>query len=56
MQREVVAAPQFWNVGQTIDHLLREADDLPELFFDIYVVDPLNRPVGGVAISRDGSR
>ncbi len=40
MQREVVAAPQFWTVGQAIDHFRRESDDLPELFFDVYVVDP----------------
>lgn len=52
MQREVMAAPQFWNVGDTIDHVRRQGEELPELFFDIYVVDPLNRPVGGVAISR----
>jgi magnesium transporter len=52
MQREVMAAPLFWNVGDTIDHVRRQGEDLPELFFDIYVVDPLNRPVGGVAISR----
>ena len=52
MQREVMAAPQFWNVGDTIDHIRRQGEDLPELFFDIYVVDPLNKPVGGVAISR----
>lgn len=52
MQREVMAAPQFWNVGDTIDHIRGQGEDLPELFFDIYVVDPLNRPVGGVPISR----
>ena len=52
MQREVMAAPQFWNVGDTIDHIRSQDEDLPELFFDIYVVDPMNRPVGGVAISR----
>lgn len=52
MQREVMAAPQFWNVGDTIDHVRAQGEDLPELFFDIYVVDPLNRPLGGVAISR----
>src|SRR5207253_6392404 len=40
MQREVVAAPQFWTVGQAIDHFRKDADDLPELFFDVYVVDP----------------
>jgi magnesium transporter len=51
MQREVVAAPQFWTVGQTIDHFRREAADLPELFFDIYVVDPRYKPVGAVPVS-----
>ena len=52
MQREVMAAPQFWNVGDTIDHIRKQGEEMPELFFDIYVVDPLNKPVGGVAISR----
>ncbi|WP_411286950.1 magnesium transporter [Phenylobacterium sp.] len=51
MQREVVAAPQFWTVGQTIDHLRRESDDLPELFFDVYVVDPSYKPVGAAPVS-----
>ncbi len=51
MQREVVAAPQFWTVGQTIDHFRKESDDLPELFFDVYVVDPSYRPVGAVPVS-----
>jgi len=51
MQREVVAAPQFWTVGQTLDHLRRESDNLPELFFDIYVVDPAYKPVGAAPAS-----
>jgi magnesium transporter len=51
MQREVMAAPQFWNVGDTIDHVRKQGEDLPELFFDIYIVDPLNRPVGSVPVS-----
>jgi len=52
MQREVVAAPQFWTVGHTIDHLRGNEGDLPELFFDIYVVDPAFKPVGAVPVSR----
>jgi magnesium transporter len=51
MQREVVAAPQFWTVGQAIDHFRKETDELPELFFDIYVVDPAYKPVGAVPVS-----
>ncbi|HUZ13804.1 MAG TPA: magnesium transporter [Caulobacteraceae bacterium] len=52
MQREVVYAPQFWTVGQTMDHMGREGEDLPELFFDVYVVDPTMRPVGAAPVSR----
>ena len=51
MQREVMAAPLFWTVGQAIDHMRDNADDLPELFFDIYVVDPSYRPVGALSVS-----
>jgi magnesium transporter len=51
MQREFVAAPQFWTVGQTIDHLRADGDDLPELFFDVYVVDPAYKPVGAAPVS-----
>ena len=52
MQREVVAAPQFWTVGQALDHIRSAGADLPELFFDIYVVDPLNKPLGAAPVSR----
>ncbi len=51
MQREVVAAPQFWTVGQAIDHFRKEADELPELFFDVYIVDPSYKPVGAAPVS-----
>ena len=52
MQREVLAAPQFWTVGQALDHMRYAGDELPDLFFDIYIVDPMNKPVGGAPISR----
>ena len=51
MQREVMAAPSFWNVGHTIDHMRENGDDLPELFFDIYVIDPSHRPIGALPVS-----
>lgn len=51
MQTEFIAVPPFWTVGQTIDHM-READDLPEDFYEIFVVDPAHRPVGTVALNR----
>lgn len=52
MQREVMAAPQFWTVGHAIDHIQQSADELPELFFDVYVVDPAFVPTGAVAVSQ----
>ena len=39
MQTEFIAIPPFWTVGQTIDYL-REDKELPDEFFQIYVVDP----------------
>ena len=51
MQRELVAVPLHWSVGQTIDYL-RNTKDLPDDFYSLYVVDRLNKPVGSVALSR----
>ena len=56
MQREVVTVPAFWTVGEAIDFLRRSADGddatLPEVFYDIFVVDPLHHPVGAISLSR----
>ncbi len=52
MQREFVAAPEFWDVGRTIDHMRQVGEDLPDLFFEIYVVDPTFKPIGAIAVSR----
>jgi len=51
MQREVVAVPAYWTVGEAIDHL-RDARGLPEQFYDLVVVDPRHRPAGRVSLSR----
>jgi magnesium transporter len=51
MQTEFIAVPPFWTVGQAIDHM-REAEDLPDDFYEIFVVDPTYRPVGTVALNR----
>ncbi|MGC6499663.1 MAG: magnesium transporter [Henriciella sp.] len=52
MQREFLAAPEFWTVGQAIDFARNNADELPTDFYEIYVVDPLNRPLGYVLLSQ----
>jgi magnesium transporter len=52
MQREYVAAPEGAMVGDVIDRMRAEATELPDVFFEIYVVDPAMRPVGAVAVSK----
>jgi len=52
MQREFVAAPEFWTVGATIDHMRATGQDLPEIFFNVYVVDPGFHPLGFINLSR----
>ena len=51
MQREVVTAPPFWTVGRMIDWL-RGAEELPERFYDVIVVDPAMRPLGRAPLGR----
>ncbi len=51
MQRELVAVPSYWTVGETID-FLRAAKDLPDDFYDLFLVDPAHKPVGSVPLSR----
>lgn len=52
MQREFVAAPEFWTVGDTINHMRETGEGLPEVFFNIYVVDTKFVPVGFVPVSQ----
>jgi magnesium transporter len=51
MQADFVAVAPFWNVGQVIDYM-RDTEDLPETFSEIFVVDPGYRVLGAVELSR----
>ena len=51
MQTDFIAIPPFWTVGQTIDYLRREAD-LPDEFFQIYVVDAAYQVLGTIALDK----
>ncbi len=50
MQREMIAAPEHWCVGDVIDYL-RGNDDLTTDFWEVFVVDPAHRPVGSCQLS-----
>lgn len=51
MQRKFVGVPPDWTVGRVID-FMREAEALPQDFFEIYVLDPGQHPLGAVPVSR----
>lgn len=51
MQREIVAAPIHWNVGEAIDYL-RDIDGLPEHFYHLVLVDPRMKPLGHIGLGR----
>ena len=51
MQTDLIAVPPFWSVGQTID-FMSEADDLPDRFYEVFVVDPAYHLIGSAALNR----
>ena len=51
MQREFIAIPGNWSVGQTIDYF-RESKDLPEEFLEIFIIDSNFKPIGTVPSSK----
>src|SRR3546814_865702 len=51
MQRDLLAVPSSWTVGETIDYM-RAAKDLPDDFYDLYIVDPKHQPLGYLPLSR----
>jgi magnesium transporter len=51
MQTEFIAVPPSWTVGDVIDHL-RETVDLPDRFFELYVVDEAGKLLVAVGLDR----
>ena len=50
MQRELIAVPEHWTIGQVID-FLRENPDLATDFWEIFVVDSGHHPIGTIRLS-----
>jgi magnesium transporter len=51
MQDEFIAVSPSWTVGQAIDYM-RETAELPERFYELYVVDDESRFLGAVPLDR----
>ncbi|MBX9815240.1 MAG: magnesium transporter [Proteobacteria bacterium SG_bin5] len=50
MQRELIAVPEHWTVGDVLDYL-RQDDALTTDFWEVYVVDPQHKPIGACHLS-----
>jgi magnesium transporter len=50
MQREVVSAPEYWTVSQTLEHI-RTSAHLPRRFFEVFVVDAMFHSRGTIMMS-----
>jgi magnesium transporter len=51
MQTEFIAVPSHWNVGQAIDYM-RETVELPDRFYEVYVMDERGHFVGAVPLDK----
>jgi magnesium transporter len=51
MQRDLIAVPEHWTVGQVIDWL-RSGEGLAHSFWEVFVVDERHHPVGTMPLSR----
>ena len=52
MQREFVAVPEHWSVGEAIDYIRGQAGHLPEEFYHLILTDPRMKPTGYVMLGR----
>ncbi|MES2148045.1 MAG: magnesium transporter [Pseudomonadota bacterium] len=50
MQRELIAVPEHWKVGQVIDYL-RSTKGLPTDFWEVFVVSANHHPIGTCKLS-----
>ena len=50
MQRELIAVPEHWTIGDTIDYL-RSHEELTTDFWEVFVVDERHHPIGTCALS-----
>ncbi|TDT90333.1 MULTISPECIES: magnesium transporter [Azorhizobium] len=51
MQTDFIAVPPFWTVGRVLDYV-QQTDDLPDTFYEVFVVDPAYHLMGAVPLDR----
>jgi magnesium transporter len=50
MQRDLIAVPEHWTIGQVIDYL-RAGQELATDFWEVFVVDERHHPIGTMLLS-----
>lgn len=51
LQRNLVSVPGEWTVGNVIDYF-RNEEELPDEFYELFVVDPMHHPIGTAALNK----
>ncbi len=51
LQRNLVSVPGRWEVGKVIDYF-RTEKELPDEFYEVFVVDPMHHPIGTVKLNK----
>ena len=52
MQREFLSFPEFWTVGQTIDHMRKSQKKESNNFYSVFIVDPGQRLLGELSLAK----
>ncbi len=52
MQRDFLAFPEFWTVGQTIDHMRKNIYAEEKIFYSIFITDPKQRILGELSLAK----
>lgn len=51
LQKNLVSVPGQWSVGKVIDYF-RTDEELPDEFYEVFIVDPMHHPIGTVALNK----
>ncbi|MCF8474583.1 MAG: magnesium transporter [Emcibacter sp.] len=51
IQKNIIAIPGMWTVGQLIQYL-RTEKDLPTELYEIFIIDPLHHPIGIISLNQ----
>ena len=51
LQKNLVSEPGQWTVGKVIDYF-RTDEELPDEFYEVFIVDPTHHPIGTVALNK----